>query len=70
MIKSQVMVGDHSPFAETILHFLNEHKNPLIDSYHLQHYISKKVMTLGAISEPIFCSYGAETSGRFLFIRK
>jgi hypothetical protein len=63
-------LGNHSPFAETILHFLDEHKNALMDSYHLQQYILKKVMTLGAISEPIFCSYGGETSGRFLFIRK
>jgi hypothetical protein len=63
--------GSNSPFASVIISFLENNDLPVIDTYHLQKTIETKIMHLGSVSLPTFCSYNTEEhDGRFLFIRK
>lgn len=63
--------GKHSPFAQTIIDFLNNSKSDATDSSHLINDIKSNVMKNGAISTPMICAYNSDKEqARFFFIKK
>lgn len=63
--------GKHSPFAQTIIDFLNNSNSDATDSSHLINDIKSNVMKNGAISTPMICAYNSDKEqARFFFIKK
>jgi hypothetical protein len=66
------IAGKNSPFATSIINFLEENKLSIIESLYLQLKISKEKYTNGGFSIPDFCIYNCKNTkeSKFFFIKK